>query len=185
MRLLPREGEATISSHELRLALCKVLGQDGLSPEHRQQFMKAMRQVDEMANPATVANRYAATCEAVQLQRNPSSLRLYTCFIQGGIYPGRYEVQAFCAMVIPRPEIMRRLLQGRYGGELAARAEIKEGFDVQHVSAQLLLSVPLRKLLIRAAERPERYASEAFEIRIEHRIRREPWRTTSRASSPL
>lgn len=59
----------------------------------------------------------------------PPPGRLYTCLILGVTGCGETGVEAFCAMVVPDAETMRRKLRMRYGEELADPAVIREGFD--------------------------------------------------------
>jgi len=90
---------------------------------------------------------------AAELLAPPAPGRLFTCLVQGVEGMGDTSVEAFCAMVAPDAETMRRRLRTRYGEELADPAVIHEGFDPGQEGAAFV-SEPLARALARAEADP-------------------------------
>lgn len=114
-------------------------------------LLLAMR--SEGPSPAIVSPQ-SASDGSKPVRSGDRTLRLFTCFVEGGIGRSGRRLQAFCAMTAEAEEEVRRRLGERYGRRLAKTAAVSEGFDDRTVLAAVLLSGPIARMLADAARDP-------------------------------
>lgn len=100
----------------------------------------------------------------------PAAPRLFVAEVHGRAGHGGREVQAFCATVAADEAAVRRRLGVGFGAELAAAADVREGFDPGSPLAGALLSGPVAELIAAAAADPSGPLAAGLDVRVERRV---------------